>query len=197
MKMYNEKIFPKGALQWDGAANNKAFLGLQTGLTFNSPTIYYVALRRDPELAKNIIHALYPMNEKGERHSYATGFSFVTRKDNENKPLVDSFLNYLFKPQNYIKLIKAGGGSVNPAFKGLDTMAIWKDPNLKIALESMSYEHAVGWPGPVTKSAADVFRLRIITKIFAKIIDEKISIDEAIKLAKAEIQEHLSSNKVN
>ena len=177
LSLYNDKVFPMGALQWDGASNNNAFLGLQTGLTFNSPTIYYVALRKDPALAKKIIHALYPLNEKGERNSYVTGFSFVTRKGNNNKPLVDSFLNYLFRPDNYSKLIRAGGGSVNPAFKGLDTMAIWKDPNLKIAIESMNYEHAIGWPGPVTKSAADVFQQRVITKMFGQFGQRQIRLN--------------------
>jgi ABC-type glycerol-3-phosphate transport system substrate-binding protein len=195
MKLQRAGVFPKGALQWDGADNNKAFLGGRTGLTFNSPTIYYYAVRKDPDLAKNILHVLYPKNDKGERHAYATGFSFVSRSDNKNKPLVDSFLRFLFKPENYKKLIAAGGGSVNPAFKGLETMKLWSDPNLQVALESMKYEHAVGWPGPVTKASADVFRQRCITKMFARIIDDHESIDAAIQETTAEIQEVISSNK--
>lgn len=191
MDLHRAGVLPPGALQWGGADNNKAFLAGRTGLTFNAPTIYYVALRRDTAMARKIVHALYPANDRGDRHAYVTGFCFVSRKDNENKPLVDSFLQFLFRPQNYTRLIEAGGGSINPSFRGLEQMPIWEDPNLRVALESMQYEHPVGWPGPVTRAAADVFRQRVITKMFARIINDKLSIDDAIKEATAEIREKL------
>ncbi len=190
MDLYQSGVFPKGALQWDGAANNRAFLGKKTGLTFNSPTIYYVAQRKDPELAKKIVHALYPIGPGGVRHQYATGFCFVSRANNENRDLVDSFLQFLYKKENYSKLITAGGGSVNPAFKGLESLPIWNDPNLRIGLESMKYEHPVGWPGPVTKTAAYIFQLRIATKMFSNIIEQGVSIDEAIRQAEAEMYQN-------
>jgi hypothetical protein len=160
-------VLPAGVETWDGAANNRAFLAGQIAATVNSPTILYASEQSNPALASKIEHTLYPLGPAG-RHTFATGFSLVVRRDHPQRDRAVSLIEWYLRPDNYGRLISAGRGSVNPQFSGFDTLAIWSDARRRVGLASMQFEHSVGWPGPVTKLAAEVFDRYVLNDMVAE-----------------------------
>lgn len=188
LSLYRDGIIPEGALGWDGASNNRNFLGGTIAVTANSPTIYYAAKHSDTALAANIRHSVYPSGPAG-RYSYATGFSLSLLKDSPNADRSLDLIRYIMRRDNYQRLIAAGEGSVNPMYKGVDALALWQhDEKLLPALQSLEIERPVGWPGPVTAAAAEVFEQRILTDMFARIIDDNLSTDDAVTEAASKVR---------
>lgn len=187
VKLWENKLVPPGAFGWDGASNNKNFLAGSIAFTMNSPTILVQAKEQKPELATNIIHTIYPTGPAG-RFSYATGFAFAASRSTKKAQLIKSFLDYFYTRQNYQDLITQGGGSVNPWLKGNENLKIWSDPQLRPSLESLQIEKHIGWPGPVTAAAAEVFDRRIIASIVNNVINNKMSVDDALGVAEVEIR---------
>ncbi len=186
---YKEGVIPEGALGWDGASNNQYFLSGKIAMTANSPTIYYVARHQQPDLAPKIVHSIYPKGPAG-RFSYATGFSLAFLNSTQKREDVTSLLKFIMRRDNYEKLITAGEGSVNPVYTGVDAMRLWgSDEQLRPSLESLNIEKPVGWPGPVTRAAAEVFERRILTDMMGRIINDHLTVDQAITEATRRVQE--------
>jgi multiple sugar transport system substrate-binding protein len=189
LDLHKAGVIPAGALGWDGASNNQAFLAGKIAMTANSPTIYYVAKRQKPEMVQNIIHSVYPKGPAG-RFSYATGFSLAFLNSTQKREDLSSLVRFIMRKDNYERLIKAGEGSVNPLYTGVDAMNLWGgDERLRPALESLNIEKPVGWPGPVTPAAAEVFERRILTDMFGRIINDGLSVDQAVTEASQRVKE--------
>lgn len=197
LKLYQDGAIPPGALGWDGASNNKNFLAGSIAITANSPTIYYAAKRDKPELAPHIRHALYPKGPAG-RFSYATEFSLAYLQQSQRAGDITSLLRFIFSRTNYERLIKAGEGSVNPLYNRVDAMVLWgNDPKLLPGLQSLDIERPVGWPGPVTPAAAEVFEQRTLTDVFSRVLNDKVPLDTAVieadKRVTAILERHASA----
>ena len=189
LDLYYSGFIPPGALGWDGASNNKNFLAEKIAITANSPTIYYVAKREKPDLAKKIVHSVYPKGPAG-RYAYATGFSLAYFRDTKRSENIESLVRYIMCKRNYERLIKSGEGSVNPLYSGIDAIKLWdNEEKLRPALETLIIEKPVGWPGPVTPKAAEVFERRILTDMFGRIINDGLTIDEAVLEATKRIKD--------
>jgi multiple sugar transport system substrate-binding protein len=187
--LYRAGAIPPGALGWDGASNNQNFLAGAIAITANSPTIYYAARHQNQQLAANIEHSVYPAGPAG-RFSYATEFSLAFLKDSPRQKDAAALVRYLLRKDNYNALISAAEGSVNPLYTGIDAMTLWhNDPKLKPSLDSLAIEKPLGWPGPVTPVAAEVYERRIVTDIFARVINDGLSVDAAVKEADARVRE--------
>ena len=50
---------------WDDSNNNRAFLSEQISSTFNGASIYWVAQKNHPEIAKDMDHMLLPQGTGG------------------------------------------------------------------------------------------------------------------------------------
>jgi multiple sugar transport system substrate-binding protein len=186
---YNAGVIPPGALGWDGASNNQYFLSGKIAMTANSPTIYYVAKHQQPELAQNITHSIYPKGPAG-RFSYATSFSLAFLNSTQKRQDIASLVKFIMRKDNYERLIKAGEGSVNPLYTGIDAMSLWGgDERLRPGLQSLDIEKPVGWPGPVTRAAAEVFERRILTDMLGRIINDHLTVDQAVTEATKRVEE--------
>jgi len=186
--LYRQHLLPEGVLGWDGASNNRAFLAGTIAATANAPTILYAARRQDKDLAKNVVHSLYPPGPAG-RHTFATGFSMVVRRDDPEREAALDLASYYVQPENYRRLLSAAEGSVNPQFKGYEDLPVWSDPRLAVALKSLEYEHPVGWPGPVTEAAAEVFERHVLTDILGRVITGGLTVDQAVKEAAQRVED--------
>ncbi|MFH1574058.1 MAG: extracellular solute-binding protein [Acidobacteriota bacterium] len=183
LRLYQvDKVIPPGAFGWDGASNNKNFLAQQIAFTMNSPTILVAAKADAPDLATNIQHARYPSGPAGQ-YSYATGFSIACLRTTSKEDLIFSFLRYLYTRDNYARLISAGGGAVNPWLLGCEQLDIWNDPRMKVGLESLAIERHVGYPGPVTAAAAEVFDKRVLAQVINDVVNNSMTLDEALSHA--------------
>lgn len=193
LSLQREGLLPDGVMGWDGASNNRAFLDGSIDATANAPTILYAANRVNKQLASNIDVTLYPEGPAG-RHTFATGFSLAIRRDDPRADEGADLIQFLLRDENYTRLIEAAEGSVNPQYSGYDRLKIWSDPRLRVALDSLQYEHPVGWPGPVTRSAAEVFDRHVLTDIYGRVLNDNLSLDEAIAEAARKVEAIVQRN---
>jgi len=192
----DDKVIPAGAFGWDGATNNTNFLAKRLAFTMNSPTILLKARENDEPFARSIVETVYPSGPVG-RFSYGTGFAFGARRSNPKRHAIEQFLRFLYSRDNYRDLLTAGGGAVNPWLKGCEDLPMWKDPQLKPCLDSLQYQKPVGWPGPVTPAASQVFDQRILAQILSDVINNHMTLDDAIDKAERNIRDIYATNGVS
>lgn len=193
LSLFRAGVLPNGVMGWDGAANNRAFLGGAIAATANAPTILYALQRQDSAMAAQLRHTLYPEGPAG-RHGFATGFSLAARKDSPKLDRIRRLVSHILSREGYARLIRAGEGSVNPQYLGYEDLPMWEDPRLAVALESLNFEHPVGWPGPVTAAAAEVFDRHILTDMFSRVISDDFTVDAAVMEAHRRVEEITQRN---
>src|SRR5256712_10208787 len=74
----------EGGLAWDDSSNNRAFLASTISATINGASIYFVAKRQFPEIAKAMNHAHMPRGSAGR--FYAIGGPRRARLNEFHKP---------------------------------------------------------------------------------------------------------------
>lgn len=193
VSLYRSGVMPPGIAGWDGASNNRAFIAGTIAGTANSPTILYALRHQDTLAASDVMHAMYPEGPAG-RHTFATGFSLVSRRDDPKRDRVRELILFMMRPDNYARLLRAGEGSVNPQYSGYDTLSMWTNPQLRVALESQNFEHHVGWPGPVSAAAAEVFQRHILPDMVARVLNDGFTEDAAVREASRRVQEVVDRN---
>lgn len=187
LDIYKSGFIPKGALGWDGASNNNQFLAKQIAITANALSIDYVAKRRDPELYKQIAHSAYPAGPNG-RFSFVQTFGWAIKRGSKQRDASEKFLRYLYEKKTLEELFAVGEGAIAPLQKAIGETDFWKNGRYVDAIESVASAKALGWPGPFTKEAAEVYNRRIVNSIFARVINDKISLEKALLEASDKIR---------
>ncbi len=188
LALWNEGLIPPGAFGWQGITNNRNFLAKRIAFTMNSPTILLAAQKEMPEFAKSILLTTYPEGPAG-RFSYATGFAFTALRSTSKRDLLANFLKFFYQPSNYRRLITAGRGAVNPWLRGCEDLEPFQDPRLQSCLHSLEIERHVGWPGPVTAAAAEVFQRRILANVLNDVVNNALTLKQALAKARADVEE--------
>jgi ABC-type glycerol-3-phosphate transport system substrate-binding protein len=187
LDMYKADFIPKGALGWDASGNNNQFMANKTVITANALSIDYVAKRRNPELYKQIIHSAYPAGPNG-RFSFVQTFGWVIKHGSKKQSMAENFLKYLYERQRLEKLFMVGEGAICPLQKSIGQTDFWKGERYIDAIESVESAKALGWPGPFTREAAEVYNRRILNTIFARVINDNLSLDDAMKEATEKVR---------
>src|ERR1700674_514365 len=190
--LYQQGAIPPGALGWDGATNNNLFLAKKIAMTANALSIDYVAKRRDPALFALIAHCGYPLGPKG-RFGFVQGFGWTIKKRSNNAILAEDFLRYLYAPDRLAALFEKGEGAIAPLQNSIGQRPFWKTGRYADAIDSVENAKALGWPGPFTRPAAEVFNRRLVNGIFARIINDKLSVDAAVREAATRISQVYSN----
>jgi multiple sugar transport system substrate-binding protein len=188
LDLYNSGAIPPGAVGWDDATNNNYFLGKKIAMTANALSIDYVAKRKDPSLYSNIIHSAYPTGPAGH-FSFVQTFGWSIKKGSANKDLAEQFLQYLYSQDRLAKLFLIGEGAIAPLQKGLGSSPEWKSSRYKDAIESVEIAKPLGWPGPFTRQAAEVFNRRLLNNVFARILNDHLTPEAALAEAEGKIKE--------
>lgn len=187
LNIYEAGFIPKGALGWDAAGNNNQFLAKKIAITANALSIDYVAKRRNPELYKQTVHSAYPAGPHG-RFSFVQTFGWAIKQGSKRRNLAEKFLKYLYEKQRLEKLFRIGEGAICPLQKVIGETDFWKSERYIDAIESVESAKALGWPGPFTHEVAEVYNRRILNTIFARIINDNLSLDDAIEEATEKIR---------
>ena len=188
MDLYRSGAIPPGALGWDDATNNNLYLGKKIAITANALSIDYVAKRKDPELFNNTVHSAYPAGPAG-RFAFVQTFGWAIKQNSPHADLAEDFLKYLYNNDNLTNLFNIGEGAIAPLSRATGSGNLWQAGRYKDAIESVERAKALGWPGPFTPAAAEIFNRRIINNIFARIINDHLSPDAAVTEAAAKVKE--------
>jgi len=165
-----KEAFDETGLSWDDSSNNRAFLAEQISCTLNGASIYFVAKKQYPELAKRINHAAMPAGPAGRFH-YNVTFEHAIMKYSKNIEAAKEFLLFLMDKPNFYKWFEVGEGfSVAPG-PDHETHPMWeKDPRMLAYKEAASLGRAIGYPASPTRSASEVLSKYIVVDIFARAV---------------------------
>lgn len=187
--MYRKyRLIPPGATGWDDAANNTIWMTGQLAMTTNAPSVYYAAKRQRPDIAEQTFHIKFPARPVG-RAAYATAFSVGIFRETRYPEQAKSLLRHLFRPENYRRFMVAAEGAISPMVRSFMSDPLWSDPHLAGAVEQMPFVLYPGWPGPVTRQAAEVLNQRVMIDMVSRVVAENLtpeaSLSEALQRIKA------------
>lgn len=191
--LYNQNVTPKGVMAWDDSANNQAFLANQIAMTANGSSIKVQAKTVSQELYDNTGIAVMPKGPAG-RFSFPNPFSFAVRKNTQNPEAAKSLLRYLFDKKNYGDLITVTGGAIGSSLKGFESLPVWNTPDTKAMLDAIPTARLTGWPAAPSKVSADVDSARIVIDMVGRVINDKLTPEQAVTEAAGKIQQILDAD---
>ena len=175
----------EGGLSWDDASNNRAFLAGSLSVTGNSPSIYFVARDKFPEIFNDMNHAPTPKGPAGRFYQLPT-LSSAVMKYGKNQKLAKEFIRfYMAKPQ-YEKWFDVMDTFAVPPTKAWYDHPVWVRDRKNLVFRDVIKESLwSGYAGPPSRRASEVLAKYIIVDMFAKAI-QGTPPEEALKWATAE-----------
>ena len=175
----------EGGLSWDDASNNRAFLAGSLSVTGNSPSIYFIARDKFPEIFNDMNHAPTPKGPAGRFYQLPTVSSAVM-KYGKNQKLAKEFIRfYMAKPQ-YEKWFDVMDTFAVPPTKAWYDHPVWVRDRKNLVFRDVIKESLwSGYAGPPSRRASEVLAKYIIVDMFAKAI-QGTPPEEALKWATAE-----------
>lgn len=180
-------VMPKDAVTWDDSGNNKAYQTGTAAMVYNTGSILSYLQQNDKDLFAKTAFVPIPGGPKGhivEGYVYGYGITSLTKFPDEAKALVTS----LMQLDSYQQYIIAAGANFLPIYKDLASMDLFKDPNTHVIIDSLKNTVALGYPGPTTEAALDVWKQHTMTQMVDAVILGNKSFDEAIKMVVPMIQ---------
>ena len=132
---------------WDDSNNNRAFLAGQLACTYNGSSIYTVALKEQPQIAKDMHHMLIPKGPAG-RFYWPGSRTFAILKNSKNIAGAKEFLKWWFQDKQFGDWWRMNKGlMLQPVVKYYNDPTWTKDPKMLPFREQPKYGVDVGWPG--------------------------------------------------
>ena len=181
------KVMPPGVTGWDDSSNNTAWLAGKLAMTTNAPSIYYQTKTQNPELAANTGHAIWPKGPAGRPVMMDT-YSLGILKFSPNQELAKDLLRYLTADEGYQNFYTAGQGFQDPVFPDLAKLPVFQDPKLKPIIDTLPYGRVSGWPGPVTRGAAEVEAQGVMTDMVQRVLVDHLTPEQALDEATKRMQ---------
>jgi multiple sugar transport system substrate-binding protein len=173
------KVMPPGVTGWDDSSNNTAWLAGKLAMTTNAPSIYYQTKTQNPELAANTGHAIWPKGPAGRPVMMDT-YSLSIMKFSPNQDAAKELLRYLTTDEGYTNFYIAGQGFQCPTLPTFAKLSVFGDPKLKPVIETLPFGRTSGWPGPVTRGAAEVEAQGVMTDMVQRVLVDKLTPEKAL-----------------
>jgi multiple sugar transport system substrate-binding protein len=165
---------------WDDSNNNRAFLAEQISSTINGSSIYEVAKKNQPEIARDMNHMLFPRGPAGRFYQLGSR-TFAILKNSKNIPAAKEFLNWWFQDKQYDEWWRLQGGYHLQHVTRLAKDPMWdKDPKMSSFRDEPKYGRTQGYAGEPNEKASLAWSKYIIVDTFAKTVqsgDPKASIE--------------------
>jgi multiple sugar transport system substrate-binding protein len=166
VKWFRESMTPD-MLGWDDTSNNRAYLAGGCWATNNGATIYIVAKREFPDIAKASDHALNPKGPKGLFHLGNGGGFGIPTYVKDPKP-VEELLLWMNEEKQYSSFMDVTEGWISAPVKKYQDHPVWaKDPKMTL-FKDISIYRWVGWPGPPSLASSEAHSKSVVVDMFAK-----------------------------
>ncbi|HSB69144.1 MAG TPA: extracellular solute-binding protein [Candidatus Methylomirabilis sp.] len=184
--MWKESM-DEGGLSWDDASNNRAFLAGSLSVTGNSPSIYFVARDKFPEVYNDMNHAPMPKGPAGRFYQLPT-YSSVVMKYSKNQKLAKEFIRWYMAKEQYEKWFEVMDTFSIPPTKMWYDHPVWvRDRKNVIFRDVIKDSRWAGYAGPPGRKASEAMAKYIIVDMFAKAI-QGTTPEEALKWGTAEMK---------
>jgi multiple sugar transport system substrate-binding protein len=176
-----------GGLAWDDSSNNRAYLAGTISATLNGASIYFVAKRQFPDIAKVTSHGHMPKGPAGRFYQMG-GQARAIMKYSKNQQVAKEFIRWLLDRPQYDKYFAANDGYLIGPTPHWEKHALWeKDPKLVPFKESIKFGRAPGWPGPPSRKASEALVKYIMVDMYAQAI-KGMKPEDAAKWAEGELK---------
>src|SRR5437016_7368183 len=186
----------EGGLAWDDTNNNRAFHAGEISATLNGASIYIVAKRQQEKIKdekgepmwQDIDHQNLPAGPAGAFTMYLP-MSHAIMKYSKNPKLAKDFLRWLQKKENYGKWFETQGGYSVGATKHWERHPLWNtiDEPMKGFRTAPDNSRVIGFAGPPSAKATEVYTKYIIVDMFAKGV-QGTKAEDAVKWAAGELK---------
>ncbi|MBV9861695.1 MAG: extracellular solute-binding protein [Alphaproteobacteria bacterium] len=186
--------FDEGAMSWDDAGNNRAFLANTISSTSNGASIYLLAKAKadtyltetGKPLKDDIFHAPLPKGPAGQ-FSYHVPFSNLVPTYGKNQKAATDFLRWFHSRDIYEQWFTSQQGFSTGTTKMWENDKVWQDDPVmapfRTAAESGRF---AGYAGPAGRAAAEAISKFIIVDMYAKAV-QGTAPEDAVKWAHDEM----------
>ena len=177
----------EGGLAWDDSSNNRAYLAGTISATINGASIYFVAKRQFPDIAKATNHGHMPRGPAGRFYSIG-GQGFAVMKYSKNQQVAKEFLRWLTDRPQYDPWFVSNDGYANGPTLYWEKHALWeRDLKLVPFKEAPRFGRWPGYPGPPSRKSSEALVKYILVDMYAQAI-KGMKPEEAAKWAEGELK---------
>jgi multiple sugar transport system substrate-binding protein len=177
----------EGGLAWDDTSNNRAYLAGTISATINGASIYFVAKRQFPDVAKVTGHGHMPKGPGGRFYNIG-GQGRAVMKYSKNQQVAKEFLRWFMDRPQYDKWMASNDGYVVGPTPYWEKHTLWeKDPKLAPFKESVKFGRTPGYPGEPNRKASEALVKYILVDMYAQAI-KGMKPEDAVKWAEAELK---------
>jgi multiple sugar transport system substrate-binding protein len=177
----------EGGLAWDDSSNNRAYLAGTISATINGASIYFVAKRQFPDIAKVTGHGHMPKGPGGRFYNIG-GQGRAVMKYSKNQQVAKEFLRWFMDRPQYEKWMASNDGYVVGPTPYWEKHSLWeKDPKLAPFKESVKFGRWPGYPGTPSRKASEALVKYILVDMYAQAI-KGMKPEDAVRWAEAELK---------
>ena len=189
-----KECFDEGAMSWDDAGNNRAFLANTISSTSNGASIYLLAKAKadtymtetDKPLKDDIFHSPMPKGPAGQ-FSYHVPFSNLLPTYSKNQKAAKDFLRWFHTKEVYGAWFTSQQGFSTGTTRMWEDDPVWQvDPVMAPFRTAAESGHFAGYAGPAGRAAAEAISKFIIVDMYAKAV-QGASAEDAVKWAHEEM----------
>jgi multiple sugar transport system substrate-binding protein len=186
--------YDEGALSWDDAGNNRAFLSNTISSTSNGASIYLLAKAKvdaymsetGKPLKDDMFHAPLPKGPAGQ-FSYHVPFSNIVPAYTKNQKAARDFLRWFQSKDVYGQWFSSQQGFSVGATKVWQDDPLWKiDPVMAPFRTAALSGRFAGYAGPAGRAAAEVISKFIIVDMYTKAV-QGMAPEDSVKWAHGEL----------
>jgi multiple sugar transport system substrate-binding protein len=186
--------FDEGAMSWDDAGNNRAFLANTIASTSNGASIYLLARTKadtyltetGKPLKDDIFHSPLPRGPAGQ-FSYHVPFSNLVPSYGGNQKAAMDFLRWFHSKDIYEEWFTSQQGFSVGTTKMWENDPLWKvDPVMAPFRTAAESGRFAGYAGPAGRAAAETISKFIIVDMYAKAV-QGTPPEDAVKWAHSEL----------
>jgi len=174
-----DKVTPPGAVGWDDGGNNTSYISGQSAMVVNTGSVIAALKKNIPEMLDKTGVIVLPQGVAG-RFTAGISNNLGIFKNAPNPELAEELLIFLMDPDWYKEWIVASAPLALPVYESLANEPIWSEPHNKAFMDSIETFEYLGYRGPYSPAAGEVYNMRLINKMFEDIIVNNVSIEEAI-----------------
>ena len=177
----------EGGLAWDDSSNNRAYLAGTISATVNGASIYFVAKRQFPDIAKATGHAQMPKGPGGRFYNIG-GQGRAVMKYSKNQQVAKEFLRWFMDRPQYDKWMAANDGYTVGPTPYWEKHPLWeRDPKLIPFKEAPSSAAGRAIPVRPSRKASEALVKYILVDMYAQAI-KGMKPEDAVKWAEGELK---------
>jgi multiple sugar transport system substrate-binding protein len=186
--------YDEGAMSWDDAGNNRAFLANTIASTNNGASIYLLARAKPGDyqtetgkpMKDDCFHAPLPKGPAGQ-FSYHVPFSNLIPTYVANQKAAKDFLKWFHSKDVYGEWFTSQQGFSVGCTKIWENDPLWKiDPIMAPFRTAAESGRFAGYAGPAGRAAAETISKFIIVDMYAKAV-QGMAAEDAVKWAHGEL----------